>query len=244
MMKKIKVAPSIMCADFAHIENEIHKLERGGAHLFHFDIMDGNFVPNFTLGPDIIKILRKKTKIPFEIHLMILHPEKYIETFVKAGGDIICVHAESTIHLDRLLQTIKKYKVKSAVALNPATPISVIKYVLDKLDVILIMAVNPGFTGQEFIPETVEKVKELRDLLTVAGFNKIEIEVDGCINDQAIAMLLEAGANIFVGGTRGVFIKGRNVLETLRKLYIDAQKSLSKILKEGDADLKKWWKGS
>ncbi|OIN95891.1 ribulose-phosphate 3-epimerase [Candidatus Desantisbacteria bacterium CG1_02_38_46] len=249
-MREIKIAPSIMCMDFNHLEDEIHKLERGGAHLFHFDIMDGVFVPNFTLGPDVIKALRKKTKISFDVHLMICHPERYIETFVKAGSDIICVHAESTVHLDRLLQTIRSYKVKSAVALNPATPISVIKYVLDKLDMVLIMAVNPGFAGQKFISKTVEKVRELRSLLTMNNFNNIEIEVDGCINSHTIAMLLESGANVFVGGTAGVFIKNKNISETLRKLYFDASKSLNAILLEkGNTvskatfqDLKKWWK--
>lgn len=231
-----------MCADFNHLESEIHKLERGGAHLFHFDIMDGTFVPNFTLGPDIIKTLKKKTKIPFDAHLMISRPERYIETFVKAGGDIICVHAESTVHLDRLLQTIRSYKVKSAVALNPATPISVLKYVLDKLDMVLIMAVDPGFASQKFIPETAKKVEELRKMLTTNGVNNVEIEVDGCINNHTIALLLKAGANIFVGGTAGVFIDNKNITETLKRLYSDANESLSTILKKGNVDLKKWWK--
>lgn len=242
MMRKIKIAPSVMCADFGHLESEIQKLERGGARLFHFDIMDGMFVPNFTLGPDIINMIRKKTRIALDVHLMIYHPERYIETFVNAGSDIVCVHAESTVHLDRLLQIIRNHRVKSAVALNPATPVSAIKYVLDKLDMILIMAVNPGFAGQQFIPGTVEKVKELRSLLAARGFYNVEIEVDGCINDHTIARLLEAGANVFVGGTAGVFIKGKNISETLRKLYSNACKSLDAILEKGDSDLSRWWR--
>jgi len=242
-MRQIKIAPSIMCADFLHLERDIRRLEKGGAGLFHFDVMDGIFVPNITMGTDILKAVRAITRLPLDAHLMISCPERYIEEFIKAGSNIVCIHAESTVHLDRLLQIIKKSGVKSAVALNPSTPLNCLKYVLDKLDIILIMAVNPGFAGQAFIPSTVEKVRELRLMLQENGAEHIEIEVDGCINDSTIAMLLEAGANIFVGGTSGVFIRGMDISLALLQRYKNARKSLEKICREGDERLKKWWKG-
>ncbi|GAI56359.1 unnamed protein product, partial [marine sediment metagenome] len=159
---KIKLAPSILDADFTCLERELRKIESGGADLIHLDIMDGNFVPNISFGPKIVESIKSKTSLPLEVHLMIEKPENHIKSFINAGGDIIIVHYETSKHLDKLIQTINKADVKSGIALIPATPLNVIEYLINKIDILLIMAVNPGFGGQKFIPEMFTKIEKAR----------------------------------------------------------------------------------
>lgn len=210
-MRKIKIAPSILSADFSRLGEEIIALEKAGADWIHIDIMDGAFVPNISFGVPVIKCIRGKTNLIFDVHLMIANPEKYIEDFVKAGADIIVVHVETTNHLHRLIQLIKSYGVKAGVSLNPGTSPELIKYIINDLDLVLVMSVNPGFGGQKFIENSVEKIKELRKMN-----DKIEIEVDGGITEETIVKCKEAGANVFVAGSyifKGDYVQRINNLK-------------------------------
>lgn len=215
-----KISPSIMCADFRHLEENIKMLEQVGVEYLHFDIMDGSFVPNFTLGPDLMRSVREITNIPFDIHLMVQHPENHISLFDLKPGDIASVHQESTVHLQRTLQKIKDYGAKASVALNPATPIYSIEDVLDDIDMVLIMTVNPGFAGQKLVPATLRKISNMRKYLEENGYGHIEIEVDGNVSCENARKMREAGADIFVAGTSSLFVKGvdiRNSADELRK---------------------------
>lgn len=210
----VKIAPSILSANFGILQTEIENLDKSGADLIHLDIMDGNFVPNLTFGPGVVKALRPHTKLPFDAHLMVNNPDEMIPWFIAAGADIITVHAETCPHLDKTLHTIRAYGLKAGVALNPATPESVLEYVLDKLDMVLVMSVNPGFGGQKFIEGSLNKIAKVKSLI---GERPIEIEVDGGINPLTAARCISAGADILVAGT-AVFAGGeyaRNI-ESLR----------------------------
>jgi ribulose-phosphate 3-epimerase len=196
----IKLAPSILSADFANLERDIKMVEQAGAELLHIDVMDGHFVPNITIGAPVVKSLRKVSNLVLDVHLMISQPENYIKDFADAGADIITVHAEAATHLHRLIQMIKKEGCKAAVALNPATPLSVLDYVLEDLDMVLIMSVNPGFGGQKFIPSALDKIKTLRSMINEKNLN-IDIQVDGGIGLDNIAEVVSCGANVLVAGS-------------------------------------------
>ncbi|WP_145102278.1 ribulose-phosphate 3-epimerase [Sporomusa sp. KB1] len=196
----IKVAPSILSADFSQLANEIIKIEEAGADWVHIDVMDGHFVPNLTFGPPVVAAIRKVTKLPFDVHLMVTNPQDLIEPFIKAGADIITVHAETAPHLHRLLQTIKEHGKKAGVSLNPSTPLTVVEEVLDDLDMILIMSVNPGFGGQKFIPGAIDKIARLRAKIEQRKLT-IAIEVDGGINASTARQVIAAGATILVAGS-------------------------------------------
>ncbi len=200
MAQNIKISPSILSADFSILGDEIKNLEKAGADLIHVDVMDGHFVPNITMGPPIIKAIRKCTKLPFDVHLMISPVEKYIKAFADAGSDIITLHPEATDNLKRAIQTVKSHGKKAGVSLNPKTPISALMDVINDIDLILIMSVNPGFAGQSFMSEVLPKVSELRKMINDKKL-KIDIEIDGGINFETAPLAVKAGANILVSGT-------------------------------------------
>jgi ribulose-phosphate 3-epimerase len=198
--QNIKISPSILSADFSILGDEIKSLEQAGADLIHIDVMDGHFVPNITMGPPIIKMVRKCTKLPFDVHLMISPVEKYIKAFADAGSDIITIHPEATDNLKRAVSAIKSLGKKAGVSLNPKTPISALMDVINDIDLILIMSVNPGFAGQSFMSEVLPKVTELRKMINDKKL-KIDIEIDGGINFETAPLAVKAGANILVSGT-------------------------------------------
>ena len=200
MAQNIKISPSILSADFSILGDEIKSLEQAGADLIHIDVMDGHFVPNITMGPPIIKMVRKCTKLPFDVHLMISPVEKYIKAFADAGSDIITIHPEATDNLKRAVGAIKSLGKKAGVSLNPKTPISALMDVINDIDLILIMSVNPGFAGQNFMGEVLPKVTELRKMINDKKL-KIDIEIDGGINFETAPLAVKAGANILVSGT-------------------------------------------
>ncbi len=209
----VKIAPSILSADFANLSSDIREAELGGADMIHIDVMDGNFVSNITIGPVVIAGIRKATKLPFDVHLMINSPEKFIPDFVKAGSDIITIHAEASSHLHGIIQTIKKHKVKAGCALNPSTPISAIENVMGDLDMVVIMTVNPGFGGQSFIESIVPKIKGVKDAIKKGGY-RIELEVDGGISSDNAKVVVDAGADILVAGS-AVFNKKKSIKENI-----------------------------
>ena len=199
-MKKIQISPSILSADFSQLGNEIKRLEEGGADFIHVDVMDGHFVPNLTIGPPVIKALKKNCSIKFDVHLMISPVHKYIDAYADAGADIITFHPEATDDLSASIKKIKDLGKKVGVSLNPETKVSVIKDHLDQIDLVLIMSVNPGFGGQKFMPEVLEKIKELKNIQREKNTD-FDIEIDGGINFENSKMAIEAGANILVSGT-------------------------------------------
>ena len=196
----VKLAPSILSADFACLADQVRLVEEAGVDYLHIDVMDGHFVPNITIGPLVVEALRPKSGLVFDVHLMIEEPDRYIEQFVKAGADLISVHAEVCPHLHRSVQNIKSYGIRTAVALNPATPLNVIEYVLEELDMVLLMTVNPGFGGQKFISAVLPKITALRDRVNSLGLNT-EIQVDGGVSPGNAGEIVKAGANVLVAGS-------------------------------------------
>ncbi|WP_102027332.1 ribulose-phosphate 3-epimerase [Salirhabdus sp. Marseille-P4669] len=196
----VKIAPSILSADFAKLGEEIKDVEQGGADYIHVDVMDGHFVPNITIGPLIVEAIRPVTKLPLDVHLMIENPEQYINAFAKAGADIITVHQEATVHLHRTIQMIKKEGVKAGVVINPATPAEMIRPILRDVDLVLFMTVNPGFGGQAFIPSVLPKIKQVAKWRAEQGYS-FEIEVDGGVNRETAKLCVEAGCDVLVAGS-------------------------------------------
>ena len=216
----IKLAPSILSADFARLLEDVKKVEQAGCEYLHIDVMDGHFVPNITLGPAIVKSLRKDVNMVFDTHLMIENPDNYIKDFVDAGSDVIVVHAEACNHLHRTIQNIKSYNIKAGVALNPATPIETIKHVLEDVDMVLVMTVNPGFGGQSFIEGMIEKIEELKKLIDEKKL-KVDIQVDGGIKPDNIDKVVKAGANIIVAGS--AIFNSDNICETVKIMRENAR---------------------
>ena len=218
-MKKIKISPSILSADFSNLRNEIKRLQTGGADLIHVDVMDGHFVPNLTIGPPVIRALRKYTKVPFDVHLMISPVHKYIKDYALAGADIITIHPETTKNLNSSIKLIKKLKKKVGLSLNPNTKIDVIKKYLKSVDLVLIMSVYPGFGGQKFIVKTLDKIKKLSKIKNEKRL-KFDIEVDGGINFQNSKDVIKAGANILVSGTTIFKDNNGNIKKNIKKLKL------------------------
>ena len=196
----IRIAPSILSANFAALGDEIRRVEEAGAHAIHVDVMDGHFVPNITVGPQVVRSIRKVTKLPLDVHLMITDPDKYIPAFVEAGANILTIHAEATVHLDRTLNFIRSRNVSVGVSINPATPLSAVEYAMSLADMLLIMTVNPGFGGQQFIPYTVEKIRRARQMIEERN-HRCLIEVDGGIDSATVPPVVKAGAEMLVAGS-------------------------------------------
>jgi len=195
-----KIAPSILAADFANLASEIKAVEKAGADWLHIDVMDGHFVPNLTIGPPVVASLRKVTGLPLDVHLMIEKPDNYLEAFAQAGADILTVHVETCPHLYRTLESIHKLGKKAGVALNPATPLSFLEPILEEVDLILIMSVNPGFGGQKFIPQALSRIQTVREWIKKYNL-KVDLEVDGGISENTLSEVVKAGANVFVAGS-------------------------------------------
>ena len=216
-MKK-QISPSVMCVDFFNLAETISEFERQNIEYIHVDIMDGVYVPNFTLGTDFIKQLKKHTKIPMDIHLMIENPESKLDWFEFGEGDYVAIHYEITKHLHKAVAAIRAKGAKPMVAINPATPISVLENILDDVDAVLVMTVNPGFAGQKLIPSTLGKISALRKYLDKNGYENIEIEVDGNVSFENARLMSDAGANIFVAGTSSIFKAEQSMAENTAKL--------------------------
>jgi ribulose-phosphate 3-epimerase len=210
-----KLSASILSADFGKLAEEIHRAEEAGVDWIHVDVMDGLFVPNITIGPPVVEAIRKVTNLPLDVHLMIDRPERYLEAFVDAGADWLGIHVEAAIHLERQLKRIQELGAKATVTLNPATPLNTLEYVLSEVDMVLLMTVNTGFSGQEFIPAMLPKIRRLRQMIDEGGL-KVLIEVDGGVQMDTVDDLVAAGADVFVSGS-GIFNKN-DIFENVRQL--------------------------
>ncbi len=213
------IAPSILSADFGRLADEVRACEAGGADLIHVDVMDGRFVPNITIGPIVVEAVRRATRLPLDVHLMIEEPERYLDDFARAGADILSVHVEACRHLHRVVQQIRDLGKRPGVVINPATPVDMVQHVLADVSLVLVMTVNPGFGGQKLIPGAVDKIRAVREMVTRAGL-AVDVEVDGGVKIDNVDWVAAAGANVIVSGS-GVFGKGggdyRAAIETLRK---------------------------
>lgn len=209
----VRIAPSILSSDFSRIGEEIKSAEKAGADLIHVDIMDGHFVPNITIGPPVVKAIRKVTDLPLDVHLMIEDPDRFIDSFAEAGADIITVHSEASTHLHRSVDFIKSRGKKAGVSLNPATPLNVLDFILSEIDMVLLMSVNPGFGGQKFIPQTIDKIKMLKAIIREKGVS-VDIEIDGGVNDKNAGSLVKEGADILVMGS--AFFNSKDYAELIR----------------------------
>jgi len=196
----VRIAPSLLSADFANLGRDIAMVEQAGAQLLHVDVMDGHFVPNITIGPPVVKSIKQVAKVPLDVHLMITNPDQYIPEFVKAGAAIVTVHAEASIHLDRTLNFIRSHQVLAGVSINPATPLSMVEHALDLADMLLIMSVNPGFGGQEYIPYVTEKIRQARRIIEKRNL-QCAIEVDGGVDTHNMTEIIKAGAQVLVAGS-------------------------------------------
>ena len=215
------IAPSILSADFSRLGEEIRNVEAAGADWIHVDVMDGHFVPNITMGPLVVEAVKKVTRLPIDVHLMIEHPEWYIADFAAAGASVISVQVEACVHLNRTIQLIREHQCRPGAVLNPSTPLSALDWVLEDLDLVLLMSVNPGFGGQKFIPNTIQKVRELKALMTERRLSPL-IEIDGGVNESTIREIALAGVDVFVAGS-AIFGKKdyRGVISTFRQLMGD-----------------------
>jgi ribulose-phosphate 3-epimerase len=225
--RPVEIAPSILAANFACLAEEIRAVEEGGAKMLHVDVMDGHFVPNLSVGVPVVASLRKATRLALDTHLMIENPEKYVEAFATVGADMISVHQEATVHLDRLLTSIRELGCRAGAVLNPATPVAALSEVLDKVDYVLLMSVNPGFGGQSFLPRTLDKIRQLKELRARYNYN-FRVEVDGGIELQNVAEVVRAGAEILVVGT-SVF-HTPDPAEAVRKLRQNITEALAQTV--------------
>jgi len=217
MKKRITIAASLACANYKHLEQDIRELEQAGVDAIHFDVMDGHFVPNFSLNLDILKMVREVTKLPVDVHLMVANPELHIPVFAKENPRSLSFQVEASAHTQRLLSLIREFGIRSGLALNPSTHPIVLDYVLPDLDLVLIMTVNPGFAGQKLVPATIQKITHLREKLDRFGFD-VEIEVDGNVSFDNIPMMVKAGATSLVGGTSSLFDKNYQISEAVQKI--------------------------
>ncbi|MBI5968876.1 MAG: ribulose-phosphate 3-epimerase [Deltaproteobacteria bacterium] len=220
-----KISPSILSADFTQLGEEVKAVEKAGADYIHVDVMDGHFVPNITVGPPIVEALHTVTSLPLDVHLMIQNPDDFLEAFIEAGANILTVHVEAAVHLHRTMMEIKKRGARAGISLNPATPLCFIEPVLEYADLALVMAVNPGFSGQEFIPAVVAKIEQLRQMIDKKGFS-LEVEVDGGIKIENIGLVAKAGADVFVSGS-GIF-KTPNYQKTIAEMRQQIEKYKNK----------------
>jgi len=218
------IAPSLLSADFGRLAEEIGAVEKAGADLLHVDVMDGRFVPNITIGPPVVAAIKRCAKLPLDVHLMIIEPEKYIEAFADAGADVLTVHAEATPHLQRAVARVRELGKKAGVSLNPSTSLSAIEWVLTDIDMVLIMSVNPGFGGQEYLPSMTGKIELLRSQLVRSGLS-VDIEVDGGIKTDNVAEVVRAGANVIVSGS-GIF-KTKDYGKTISEMRTNIRKAVS-----------------
>lgn len=212
------IAPSIMCADLLHLERDIRALERAGSAYFHFDVMDGRFVPNFCLGPDLIRAVRRISGVPADIHLMVEEPDRHLSLFPIREGDVVSVHQEACVHLQRTLRHIRELGAHPAVALNPGTPLCMVEELLPDLDMLLLMSVNPGFAGQKLVPQVLDKIRRARQLLDRAGRQDALIELDGNVSPENAVKMRDAGADIYVAGTSAVFRAPGSIEENMAAL--------------------------
>lgn len=218
MKRKVLFGASLMCADYLNLERDIHLLEQNGIDYLHFDVMDGHFVPNFGLNLDLLRKARAITNLPINVHLMIENAEDYVDAYLDAGCNSLSFHQEPTYHIQRVLQKIRDHNVQAGIALNPATPLNTLDYILDDLDFVLIMTVNPGFAGQALVPNTLKKISDLKKLLARKRLD-INIQVDGNVSFENIPHMIHAGATMLVGGTSSLFVKNMEISESAQKVF-------------------------